>query len=199
MAMPVDDPAATAVIEWIRPEAGGNRTGPPGWPVAVEIVFPWEEMRHYRPEHIDMNWGTTVIIDPVDLITAYVWESKLDFIARRAVLPLLEADRQVAIHRGGRQIVAVSRIKEVLGPADASQPSPLPRPGQPPRLTTRSDPGGHRRGHDQLALPGDRGSRPSAHDRLLHSHRLLLRRQPLAGAPGRGRDGPAPPGHPRDD
>jgi len=132
MAMPVDDPAAIAVIEWIRPEAGGNRIGPPDWPVAVEIVFPWEEMRHYHPEHIDMNWGTTVIIDPIDLITAYVWESKLDFIARRAVLPLLEADRQVAIHRGGRQIVAVSRIKEVLGPADASQPSPLSRPGQPP-------------------------------------------------------------------
>ena len=55
MAMPVDDPAATAVIEWIRPEAGGNRTGPPGWPVAVEIVFPWEEMRHYRPEHIELG------------------------------------------------------------------------------------------------------------------------------------------------
>ena len=129
MAMPVDDPAATAVIEWIRPEAGGNRTGPPDWPVAAEIVFPWEVMRHYHPEHIDMNWGTTVIIDPIDLITAYVWESKLDFIARRAVLPLLEADRQVAIHRGGKRIVAVSRIKEVLGPADTSQPSPLPRPG----------------------------------------------------------------------
>ena len=32
MAMPVDDPAATAVIEWIRPEAGGNRIGPPDWP-----------------------------------------------------------------------------------------------------------------------------------------------------------------------
>ena len=79
MAMPVDDPAATAVIEWIRPEAGGNRIGPPDWPVAVEIVFPWEAMRHYHPEHIDMNWGTTVIIDPIDLITAYVWESKLDF------------------------------------------------------------------------------------------------------------------------
>lgn len=132
MAMPVDDPAATAVIEWIRPEAGGNRTGPPDWPVAVEIVFPWEVMRHYHPEHIDMNWGTTVIIDPIDLITAYVWESKLDFIARRAVLPLLEADRQVAIHRGGRQIVAVSRIKKILGPAGASQSSPLPRPGRPP-------------------------------------------------------------------
>ena len=132
MAMPVDDPAATAVIEWIRPEAGGNRTGPPDWPVAVEIVFPWEAMRYYHPEHIDMNWGTTVIIDPIDLITAYIWESKLDFIARRAVLPLLEADRQVAIHRGGRQIVAVSRIKEILGPASASQSSPLPRPGQPP-------------------------------------------------------------------
>ena len=56
----------------------------------------------------------------------------MDFIARRAVLPLLEADRQVAIHRGGKRIVAVSRIKEVLGPADTSQPSPLPRPGQPP-------------------------------------------------------------------
>ena len=132
MAMPVDDPAAIAVIEWIRPEAGGNRTGPPDWPVAVEIVFPWEAMRHYHPEHIDMNWGTTVIIDPIDLITAYVWESKLDFIARRAVLPLLEADRQVAIHRGGRQIVAVSRIKKILGPAGASQSSPLPRPGRPP-------------------------------------------------------------------
>ena len=49
MAMPVDDPAATAVIEWIRPEAGGNRTGPPDWPVAAEIVFPWEVMRHYHP------------------------------------------------------------------------------------------------------------------------------------------------------
>ena len=144
MAMPVDDPAAIAVIEWIRPEAGGNRTGPPDWPVAVEIVFPWEAMRHYHPEHIDMNWGTTVIIDPIDLITAYVWESKLDFIARRAVLPLLEADRQVAIHRGGRQIVAVSRIKKILGPAGASQSSPRPRsigsPRRPGASTIRPRP-----------------------------------------------------------
>ena len=45
--MSIDDPVALAVMEWLSPQAGGRRSGPPSWPYAATCDFLEEDMRHH--------------------------------------------------------------------------------------------------------------------------------------------------------
>ena len=91
--------------EWLSPQAGGRRNGPPSWPYAATCDFLEEDMRHH-PGHSESP-GFTM------LVSVTVWKVKIDFLVRELVLPCLWPGRYIIIREGGR-VAAVAMITDVL-------------------------------------------------------------------------------------
>ena len=109
----IDEPAALGVVEWISAQAGGRRSGPPGWPYASAGELLQEDMRHHPGCREALGAPLTVGLEPVERVSDTIWRVKMDFLARESVLPCLWEGRQLVI-RERRRVVAVAVITEVL-------------------------------------------------------------------------------------
>ena len=111
--MSIDDPVALAVMEWLSPQAGGRRSGPPSWPYAATCDFLEEDMRHHPGHSESPGYTMSIVLEPTELVSVTVWKVKIDFLVRELVLPCLWPGRYIIIREGGR-VAAVAMITDVL-------------------------------------------------------------------------------------
>ena len=111
--MSIDDPVALAVMEWLSPQAGGRRNGPPSWPYAATCDFLEEDMRHHPGRSESPGYTMSIVLEPTELVSVTVWKVKIDFLVRELVLPCLWPGRYIIIREGGR-VAAVAMITDVL-------------------------------------------------------------------------------------
>ncbi|PPH08076.1 hypothetical protein C5D09_09805 [Rathayibacter sp. AY1C9] len=108
----VDQPFAFAKIEWLSPEAGGRRNGPPAGVYAVNCFAV-----HLKPRHIGRSEHFSVIMQRVNPDSAEQW--KLDFFSHKIAAREVKTGGTLAIAEGGR-LVAVAEILSLVAPSARS-------------------------------------------------------------------------------
>ena len=71
--MSIDDPVALAVMEWLSPQAGGRRSGPPSWPYAATCDFLEEDMRHHPGRSESPGYTMSIVLEPTELDFGYTF------------------------------------------------------------------------------------------------------------------------------
>ena len=106
--MSIDDPVALAVMEWLSPQAGGRRSGPPSWPYAATCDFLEEDMRQREPgvHHVHCAGADRARL-------GHCLEGQ-DRLPGKGARPASPVAGEIHNHPRGRPFAAVAMITDVL-------------------------------------------------------------------------------------